>query len=272
MSRDQDQLLIDRISTGLSHFKEVSSGTFRFICPFCHDGGRHNPTSAPKRKGYLFQAYDQRTVFKCHRCGLTSGLREFVSRINPTALDNIPENSPTEEPYSTQPVNQPAHIIRYQIQALTDLYSQIAQKLATNLRWWFNALDAEDIEDVCGDAWLAVLKYIQQGRCKFVTEDLIWKGAYRLALNAIRDKRRHEKALSQAHSGEHRHCPDTDSQIDVRRLVDALPENHRQVIVAYFWNGKTVPEIATDLGITDKAAQKRLDRTLKAWAKQVKKE
>ncbi len=189
MSRDEQ--IIARIASNLDRFEQINPDTARFVCPFCEHLSKHlrkHPRN-PRRKAYLFQATDQRTIFKCHNCHVALTLKEFVGRVDPIAFDDIYQNQPAEEPHEEpagEPVKQPPHVIRYQIVALTDLYSEIFRGLLTNLRWRFNALDPQDIEDLCSDAWLSVLKYIQQGRCKYVTEDLVWKSAYRLALEDAR--------------------------------------------------------------------------------------
>lgn len=154
---------------------------------------------------------------------------------------------------------------------LAYLYRFGAISLVRRLRWWYGTtLSEAEIEDACGDAWLAVLERIQRGRYREISEGLVWVSARRRVLTTIRDKRFRGKALRQRYGDlEHQRRTDLDShspdgrmcnQIDMRRLVDHLPDGQREAISAHFWQGTTAIEMAAALGITEKAAQKRIER------------
>lgn len=91
---------------------------------------------------------------------------------------------------------------------------------------------------------------------------------YTIAANVRREhwrrrKRKPEDALEPGREGSV--APDVTTATDrlVRRAVDALPDNQREVVLLRWYGGLTFPEIATTLGIQPTAAKVRGHRALK---------
>jgi len=201
------------------------------------------------------------------------------TNVSESCRSNLPEPI---RPLDLRSFDRAAHceavmraVLQDQLALLLDelayLYRFGAVSLVRRLRWWYGTtLSEAEIQDACGDAWLAVLEKIQAGHYREISEGLVWKSARRRVLNAIRDRRFREKALRRRYNDcQHQrrtdlesHSPDSRmcSEIDMRRLVDRLPDGEREAISAHFWCGTTASEIAAALGIAEKAAQKRIER------------
>ena len=73
-----DSKYISLISSRLSKFKRVKPNLYNFRCPICGDSQKHKN----KARGYLYQVKSN-TNFKCHNCGASSSLNNFLKQIDP---------------------------------------------------------------------------------------------------------------------------------------------------------------------------------------------
>lgn len=78
-----DREFISLSSTYLDRFKWVGENVANFRCPFCGDSKK----SKTKARGYLY-TIDGVTKFKCHNCGKTMSMRQFVRDALPNEYDN----------------------------------------------------------------------------------------------------------------------------------------------------------------------------------------
>ena len=73
-----DSKFISLVSSRLEKFKQVKSGLYNFRCPICGDSSRNKN----KTRGY-FYAMKNNTNFKCHNCGSSMSLSNFLKKIDP---------------------------------------------------------------------------------------------------------------------------------------------------------------------------------------------
>ena len=73
-----DSKFIGLISSRLEKFKRVKSNLFNFRCPICGDSKKNKS----KTRGYLY-AVKANTNFKCHNCGASMSLNNFLKEIDP---------------------------------------------------------------------------------------------------------------------------------------------------------------------------------------------
>ena len=73
-----DSKYIGLISSRLEKFKKVKTDLYNFRCCFCGDS-KKNKTKA---RGYLY-AVKNNTNFKCHNCGASFSLNNFIKKIDP---------------------------------------------------------------------------------------------------------------------------------------------------------------------------------------------
>ena len=85
----------------------------------------------------------------------------------------------------------------------------------------------------------------------------------RIARNAHLDRVRSGARAAVIHVEPTRASP-ADDDVILRSLVDALPESQRDAIQLRFAGGLTAREIGQVLGMTEAAAQKRIERALKS--------
>ena len=74
-----DSKYIGLVSSRLQRFKRVKPNLFNFRCPICGDSQKHKN----KARGYFYQVKTN-TNFKCHNCGASSSLNNFLKQIDPT--------------------------------------------------------------------------------------------------------------------------------------------------------------------------------------------
>ena len=74
-----DSKYIGLVSSRLQKFKRVKPNLFNFRCPICGDSQKHKN----KARGYFYQVKTN-TNFKCHNCGASSSLNNFLKQIDPT--------------------------------------------------------------------------------------------------------------------------------------------------------------------------------------------
>ena len=73
-----DSKFIGLVSPRLQKFKRVKSNLYNFRCPICGDSQKNKN----KTRGYLY-AVKANTNFKCHNCGASMSLNNFLKDIDP---------------------------------------------------------------------------------------------------------------------------------------------------------------------------------------------
>ena len=73
-----DSKYINLVSSRLQKFKRVKANLYNFRCPICGDSKKHKN----KARGYLYQVKTN-TNFKCHNCGASLSLNNFLKQIDP---------------------------------------------------------------------------------------------------------------------------------------------------------------------------------------------
>ena len=73
-----DSKFISLVSSRLQKFKRVKAGLFNFRCPICGDSQKNKS----KTRGYLYEV-KANTNFKCHNCGASMSLNNFLKKIDP---------------------------------------------------------------------------------------------------------------------------------------------------------------------------------------------
>ena len=74
-----DSKYIGLISSRLQKFKKVKADLYNFRCPICGDSQKNKN----KTRGYLYQVKNN-TNFKCHNCGASMSLNNFLKTLDPT--------------------------------------------------------------------------------------------------------------------------------------------------------------------------------------------
>ena len=74
-----DSKYIGLVSSRLEKFKRVKADLYNFRCPICGDSQKHKN----KARGYFYQVKTN-TNFKCHNCGASSSLNNFLKQIDTT--------------------------------------------------------------------------------------------------------------------------------------------------------------------------------------------
>ena len=74
-----DSKYIGLISSRLQKFKRVKADLYNFRCPICGDSQKHKN----KARGYFYQVKTN-TNFKCHNCGASLSLNNFLKQIDST--------------------------------------------------------------------------------------------------------------------------------------------------------------------------------------------
>jgi len=74
-----DVKYINLISSRLSKFKRVKPKLYNFRCPICGDSQKNKN----KARGFLYQVKNN-TNFKCHNCGISISLANFIKELDPT--------------------------------------------------------------------------------------------------------------------------------------------------------------------------------------------
>ena len=73
-----DSKFIGLVSSRLEKFKRVKSNLYNFRCPIGGDSKKNKS----KTRGYLY-AVKANTNFKCHNCGASMSLNNFLKKIDP---------------------------------------------------------------------------------------------------------------------------------------------------------------------------------------------
>ncbi len=73
-----DSKFIGLVSSRLQRFKRVKSNLYNFRCPICGDSKKNKS----KTRGYLY-AVKANTNYKCHNCGASMSLNNFLKEIDP---------------------------------------------------------------------------------------------------------------------------------------------------------------------------------------------
>ena len=74
-----DSKYIGLVSSRLQKFKRVKPNLYNFRCPICGDSQKHKN----KARGYFYQVKTN-TNFKCHNCGASLSLNNFLKQIDST--------------------------------------------------------------------------------------------------------------------------------------------------------------------------------------------
>ena len=74
-----DSKYIGLISSRLQKFKKVKADLYNFRCPICGDSQKHKN----KARGY-FYVVKNNTNYKCHNCGASLSLNNFLKTIDTT--------------------------------------------------------------------------------------------------------------------------------------------------------------------------------------------
>ena len=72
-----DSKYIGLVSSRLQKFKRVKADLYNFRCPICGDSQKHKN----KARGYFYQVKTN-TNFKCHNCGASLSLNNFLKQID----------------------------------------------------------------------------------------------------------------------------------------------------------------------------------------------
>lgn len=78
MSNYIDVKYLNLLSSQLGQFKRKNDKLWNFRCPYCGDSQKDKT----KARGYVF-ANDSNLVYKCHNCGIGSGLGKLIKHVNP---------------------------------------------------------------------------------------------------------------------------------------------------------------------------------------------
>ena len=73
-----DSKFVGYISSRLEKFKRVKGNLYNFRCPICGDSKKHKN----KARGYIYSVKTN-TNFKCHNCGASMSLNNFLREIDP---------------------------------------------------------------------------------------------------------------------------------------------------------------------------------------------
>jgi len=73
-----DSKFIGLVSSRLQKFKRVKADLYNFRCPICGDSKKNKS----KTRGYLY-AVKANTNFKCHNCGASMSLNNFLKQVDP---------------------------------------------------------------------------------------------------------------------------------------------------------------------------------------------
>ena len=74
-----DSKFIGLVSSRLQKFKRVKADLYNFRCPICGDSQKHKN----KARGYFYQV-KVNTNYKCHNCGASLSLNNFLKQIDST--------------------------------------------------------------------------------------------------------------------------------------------------------------------------------------------
>ena len=74
-----DSKYIGLVSSRLQKFKKVKNNLYNFRCPICGDSQKNKN----KTRGYFYQVKNN-TNFKCHNCGASMSLNNFLKKLDST--------------------------------------------------------------------------------------------------------------------------------------------------------------------------------------------
>ena len=74
-----DSKYIGLVSSRLQKFKRVKQDLYNFRCPICGDSQKNKN----KARGYMYVVKNN-TNFKCHNCGASLSLNNFLKKVDPT--------------------------------------------------------------------------------------------------------------------------------------------------------------------------------------------
>lgn len=104
MSLFSDIEFLHQISYRLEKFKKIDERTWKCRCPICGDSKKN----LNKTRGY-FYTHSSRLNYKCHNCGVSTSLRQFVKQFDFSLFDAYIKQNYRE---SNQTPNTRAKIVR----------------------------------------------------------------------------------------------------------------------------------------------------------------
>jgi RNA polymerase sigma-70 factor (ECF subfamily) len=156
--------------------------------------------------------------------------------------------------------------------AFLTLYLRYVNGVYSYFTWKFGSTDAEDLTS---DVFLRVLEAsskFQRGRN--------WRAwlfgiARNRAMEFSRQLKRSAKAAPSEGSGEHAlSAADTAERAEeentIRRMVEALPQQHREVIELRYWAGLSFPEMAQVLDRREGALRVQMHRILQILRRELR--
>jgi len=121
-----------------------------------------------------------------------------------------------------------------------------------------------DVEDLYQDTWLRAVSAAP----RFDTSRRFSTWLFQIAVNLCRDRHRRTRpdATDPEHMAELAVAPDTRTQveagIDVRRLLDALPEAQRGVVILRYYHGLSEADVAEILDCPRGTVKSRLHNAM----------
>ena len=125
-----DARFIGQVSYKLRNFKKKNDYYWNFSCPICGDSKKNDL----KARGFVYKNKTQdRLVYKCHNCGVSMSLGNFIKHIDPTTykeyvLERYKENTSKHTPHAN--IKEAVPVITQEVS--TDLIMAGAQPLQSN--------------------------------------------------------------------------------------------------------------------------------------------
>jgi len=131
-----------------------------------------------------------------------------------------------------------------------------------------------DAEDVTQEVLLQIYRFLPEYRMEGL-KTWMTRIAVNRAIDCKRKKMRQPESIQDHdHLDGQDFVPDAESEAiravsrqQVRQLIDQLPSNYREVVSAYYMEGKSYEQIATETGLEIKSVESRLYRA-RNWIKQ----
>lgn len=127
-----DARFIGQVSYKLRNFKKKNDYYWNFSCPICGDSKKNDL----KARGFVYKNKTQdRLVYKCHNCGISMSLGNFIKHIDPAVykeyvLERYKENSSSHTPHAKIEKVLPELTLNYDIS--TDLVMAGAEPLQSS--------------------------------------------------------------------------------------------------------------------------------------------
>ena len=121
--------------------------------------------------------------------------------------------------------------------------------------------DQHQAEDALQDTWIKAWKYMGDFERKAVTNEKAW--LFRIAVNTCKDYRRtawfrHVDRQNALEDLPPRFVATEPADNSVSMIVMDLPDKYKQIILLYYYQGLTIQETASVLGLSVAAVHRRL--------------